>query len=145
MFGKFKSVMKLSAASNIIKEALRDVSVGTPNFDVETLASRLVAVLYSTKPDLFDGKMGQLPHPLATAAAALAQGLQERPQGFDEGVDASMFLALGSLLMSASANSKAYKFGGYDVPLLKLAEGVYLKHEEMIRPDTDKIIGSLGL
>lgn len=145
MFGKFKSMMKLSDASNVIKDALRNVSVGNPNFDVEALASRLVAMLYSTKPDLFDGKMGQRPHSLATAAAALAQGLRERPQGFDEDIDASIFLALGSLLMSASANSKTYKFAGYDVPMLKIAEGVYFEHEELRRGRTDKIVGSLGL
>lgn len=145
MFGKFKSMMKLSDASNVVKDALRNVSVGSPNFDVEALASRLVAMLYSTKPDLFDGKMGKRPHSVATAAAALAQGLRERPEGFDDDIDPPMFLALGSLLMSAAANSKAYEFGGYDVPLLKIAEDVYLEHEQRTRSATDKIVGSLGL
>lgn len=145
MFGKIKSMMQLSGASSIVKDALKNVSIGTPDFDIETLSSRLVAMLYSTKPDLFDGKMGPRPHSLATAAAALAQGLRERPQGFDEDIDPSMFLALGSLLMNASANSKTYKFGGYDVPLLKIAEEVYLEHEQRTRDATDKIVGSLGL
>lgn len=108
MFEKLKSMLKLSRASNVVEEALRNVTIGTADFDVGTLASRLVAMLYSTKPALFEGKMGKRPHPVPTAAAALAQGLRERPVGFDDDIDASMFLALGSLLLSASANSKTY-------------------------------------
>lgn len=145
MFGKFKTTLKLSESSNVVKEALRNVSIGTADFDVETLSSRLVAMLYSTKPELFDGKMGKRPHPVPTAAAALAQGLRERPAGFSDNIDASMFLALGSLLLSASVNSKTYGFTGYDVPLLKKGEEVYLEYEELHRSSTDRIVGSLGL
>lgn len=145
MFGKLKSMTKLSEASGIVEDAIRRTSPFGPEFDVKTLSSRLVAMLYSTKPDLFDGKMGQRPHPLATAAASLAQGLKQRPQGFSEDVDASMFLALGSLLQSASANSQTYRFGGYDVPLLKVSEQSYWEHEAKTREATDKIVGSLGL
>ena len=145
MFGKFQGMLKLNASSNVVKEALRNTSIGSAEFDVETLASRLVAMLYSTKPELFDGKMGKRPHSVPTAVASLAQGLRERPAGFNESIDASMFLALGSLLLSASANSKAYGFSNYDVPLLKLGEEVYLEYEGQHRSRTDKIVGSLGL
>lgn len=145
MFGKPKSMAKLTEAGGIIEDAIRRTSPSGPEFDVKTLSIRLVAMLYSTKPDLFDGKMGQRPHPLATAAASLAQGLRQRPQGFCQDVDAYMFLALGSLLQSASANSQTYRFGGYDVPLLKVSEESYWEHEAKTREATDRIVGSLGL
>ena len=145
MFNKFRNVFTLTTYSNVVKEALRNVTIGTSEFDVSTLATRLVAMLYTTKKELFDGKMGKRPHAVAGAAAALAQGLRERPRGFDDIVDPSMFLALGSLLLSASSNSKAYAFTNYDVPLLKIAEQVYLEYEEAHRSQTDAILGSLGM
>lgn len=136
---------KLSEAGGIVEDAIRRTSPFGLDFDVKILSSRLVAMLYSTKPDLFDGKMGQRPHPLATAAAALAQGLQSRPSGFSGEVDAPMFLALGNLLQSATVHSQTYRFGGYDVPLLKVSEQSYWAYEANAREATDKIVGTLGL
>ena len=40
MFSKFKGMMKLSEASNVVKDALRKVSIGSPDFDIDTLATR---------------------------------------------------------------------------------------------------------
>lgn len=145
MFGRFKSMFKVSEAGNIVKDAIRATAVGTPEFDVDTLATRLVSMVYASKPDLFDGKMGQRPHPVATAAAALAQGLKTRPEGFGDAVDQPMFLALGSILLSVSTHSQTYGLGGYDVPMLKVAEQAYWEHDEKTRYATDKILGSLGL
>lgn len=144
MFGRFKSMFKVSEAGNIVKEALRATSVGAPGFDVDALAIRLVSMVYASKPDLFDGKIGQRPHAVATAAAALAQGLKTRPEGFSEAVDHSMFLALGSILLSVSTHSQKYGLGGYDVPMLKVAEQAYFEHEQRTREATDKVLGSLG-
>lgn len=145
MFGKIKTTMTLTEAGKILQEAFNRTSPFPPDFDAKTLGMRLVAILYGTKPELFDGKMGPRPHPLATAAAALAQGLSHRPQGFDAGVDLPMAIALGALLQSASANSPNYKFGGYDVRLLKMAEQTYWEHEAKTRDATDRMVGSFGL
>lgn len=145
MFGSFRGKLKLVEASHVIQDALRATCAFNEELDTKDLSSKLVANLYCTKPELFDGKMGPRPHVVATAASALAQGLTHRPQGFSENADLRMFSALGKLLTSASAHSDQYKFGGYDVPMLKIAEQAFWKHEERTRDATDKVLGSFGL
>lgn len=118
MFGKFKSMLMLSESSFVLKEAILSITIGTPNFDIDTLSTRVVSTLYNSKHELFDGKMGKRPHAISTAAAALAQGIRERPAAFSDEIDASMALALGQLLLSASAHSSTYGFSNNYINLL---------------------------
>ncbi len=145
MFGKLKSMGNLAKAGQIIEEVIVKMSPFGTDFDVKALARRLTAIAYSSRPELFEGKIGYLPNPIVVAAVALAQGLSERPAGYNEDIDAPMFLALGNLLMSAQAHSQTYRFKGFDIPMLKVAEKAYWEHEAKTRDDVDKMVGSLGL
>ncbi len=114
-------------------------------FDPATIATRLVAISYNTKPDLFDGKLGPRPHAISTAAVALADGLTYDGYEFDHSSKQCVFLALGNVLIDASANSRKYGLKPIDLKLLTLAEDAYWKHEQEARPRVDAVLSPLGL
>ena len=145
MIGRLRTIYKLSAATGIAKRALRFLPIAP--FDVEMTAPKLIARVYASKPDLFDGSKGPRPHPISTAAVALAQALDDDDLDFEFPSSAQnhLFLALGNLLLDASRNSSRYGLHGGDVRMIRVAEGVYLAHEQRTRPVTDAIVGSLGL
>lgn len=145
MFGQITTAMRMSQASSTVREVLASTAIGPEDLDIKDLSSKLVVRLYASQIEVFDGKRQKRPHQLATAAAALGQGLDVMPDGYDDDAQLRVFIALGKLLMSASTHSSTYKFGGYDVPLLKMAERSYWQHEERTREATDRMVGSLGL
>lgn len=145
MFGKIKGMFKASEATVIVKQAFRALPVPMLPFDPDALATKLVAISYSSKPDLFNGKQGKVPHAIATAAVSLAGGLSYQEYDFGTSAQQCVFLALGNVLLDASANGHRYGLGPIDLRLLQLSEIAYLKHEEEIRDATTAIVGGLGL
>lgn len=141
MFGKVKGMLKMSEASVIVKQALRALPLPPP--DPDALATRLVAISYNSKPELFDGKLGKPPRPITTAAVSLAGGLTL--EECDANARQCVFLALGSVLLDAGTNAHRYGLSPIDHRLLQLCEAAYLKHEEMTRDATSAIVGGLGL
>jgi hypothetical protein len=140
MFGKVKGILKVSEASVIVKQALRALPL--PPVDPDALATRLVAISYNSKPELFDGKLGKPPRPITTAAVSLAGGLTLDECNTE--VRQCVFLALGNVLLDASANGHRYGLSPIDLRLLQLSEAAYLKHEEKTRDATSAIVGGLG-
>lgn len=145
MFGQITTAMRMSQASQLVREMLASTAIGPEDLNLKDLSSKLVVRLYAGQIAVFEGKGQKRPHQLATAAAALGQGLDAMPDGYGHDAQLRVFIALGKLLMSASTHSSTYKFGGYDVPLLKMAERSYWQHEERTREATDQMVGSLGL
>lgn len=145
VFGRSRNMLKVSEAGVIVKRAFRALPLPMLPFDPDALATKLVAISYTTKPDLFDGKHGKSPHAMATAAISLAGGLTHQDYEFGDTARKCVFLALGSVLIDASANGHRYGFSPIDRRLLLLSEGAYLKHEEETRDATTAVVGSLGL
>lgn len=145
MFGRLKGVLKASEASGIVKQAFKALPFAILPFDPDALATRLVALSYSTKPEMFDGRLGKPPHPMATAAVSLAGGLTYEDYEFAETARQCVFLALGNVLIDASHNARRYGFGPLDARLLQLSELAYLEHEKKTSAATSAIVGSLGL
>lgn len=145
MFGKIRGMLKVSEAGVIVKQAFRALPLPTLPFDPEVLGTKLVAISYNSKPDLFNGKQGKAPHPMATAAVSLAGGLDYQDYEFGTSARQCVFLALGNVLLDASANGHRYGFSPIDLRLLQLSEAAYLKHEEETREATTAVVGSLGL
>jgi hypothetical protein len=145
MFGRLTSMYKLSEASGIVKEVLLSLPLPMLPFDADALSTKLVAVTYNTKPDLFDGKLGKRPHRVATAAVALAEGLSYEGYEFARTARQVVFLALGNILLSATANASRYGFTQIDMHMIRLAQAAYLDHEEKTREATTAVVGSLGL
>lgn len=145
MFGKIKGMLKVSEAGVIVKQAFRALPVPVLPFDPDTLATKLVAISYSSKPDLFDGKHGKAPHAIATAAVSLAGGLTYEEYEFGHSARQCVFLALGNVLLDASANGHRYGLSSIDLRLLQLSEAAYLRHEEEAREATTAVVGTLGV
>jgi len=145
VFGKLKGMLKVSEASGIVKQAFRALPLPMLPFDPDTLATRLVAISYNSKPELFDGKLGKAPRPITTAAVSLAGGLTYEEYEFGHSARQCVFLALGNVLLDASASASRYGLGPIDVQLLRRAEAAYLEHEKKTEPATSAIVGNLGL
>lgn len=145
MFGQITTAMRMSQASSTVREVLASTAIGPEDLDIKDLASKLVVRLYASQIEVFDGKGQKRPHQLSTAAAALGGGLNAMPDGYGDDAQLRVFIALGKVLMSASTHSSTYKFGGYDVPLLKMAERSYWQHEERTRQAANQMVGWLGL
>lgn len=145
MFGKLKGMLKVSEASVIVKQAFRTLPLPMLPFDPDTLATRLVAISYNSKPDLFDGKHGKPPHAIATAAVSLAGGLSYQEYEFATSARQCVFLALGNVLLDASANAHRYGLSPIDLRLLQLSEAAYLQYEQETRDATTAVVGTLGL
>lgn len=145
MFGRLKGMLKVSEASGIVKQAFRALPFPMLPFDPDNLATKLVALSYYSKPEMFDGKHGKPPHPMATAAVSLAGGLTYEEYEFGTSARRCVLLALGNVLLDASANGHRYGFSQLDLRLLQLAEAAYLKQEEEDRDATTAIVGSFGL
>lgn len=145
MFGKIKGMLKITEAGGIVKRAFQALPLPMLPFEPDVLATKLVAISYSTKPDLFDGKHGKPPHPMATAAIALAGGLAYDEYEFSDTARQCVFLALGNVLLDAQANASRYGFGPVDARLFRLAETAYFEREKQTEAATTAIVGSLGL
>ena len=145
MLGRILTMYKLSNATQIVKAALRFMPM-TP-FDVEVVAPKLVANVYASKRELFDGSVGPRPHAISTAAIALAQGVEDRDfdSEFPKTALNHVFLALGNVLLDVSRNSVTYGLRDLDVRMIRIAEGVYLAHEEQTREKREAVVGSLSL
>lgn len=145
MFGKLKGMFSASEATGIVKQAFRALPLPLLPFDPEALATRLVAISYSTKPDLFEGKLGKPPRAITTAAVSLAGGLTYEEYEFGDTARQCVFLALGSVLLDAQGNAARYGFAPVDAHLLRLAENAYLEHAKKTEAGTTAVLGGLGL
>lgn len=145
MFGRLRGMFKASEATGIMKQAFKSLGMPVLPFDPDALSLELVTMSYRAKPDMFDGKHGKPPHPRATAAVSLAAGLTYEDYGYSDTARQCVCLALGNVLLEASANMARYGFSVLDIRLLRLAEAAYLEHAEKNEARTSAIVGDFGL
>lgn len=144
MFKWVKNTVRKSEAAVLVQQALQaHTGFGPPPFNADTLSTRLVALIWDRKPDLFEGKLGKQPHKMAIAAFALAVGTNEFPDGSE--AQLAVHLALGAVLLDLVTNGPLYDLGGPDRWLMDRADEAYCAVSEQNRPAQDALLGSLGM
>lgn len=81
MFRSLKDNWKKAEAAAVLEKLLEEqVALGLFGSDPAKSANILVGKAWDAHPELFDGRFGQRPHKLATAAATLAMTLERLPE-----------------------------------------------------------------
>jgi len=144
MFGWIKNTIRKSEATVLVQQSLEaHMGFGPRPFDADKLSSRLVAMVWDRKPDLFEGRVGKQPHKMCIAAIALATGLYEFPDDSDGQL--VIHLALGAVMLDLITNGFLYELGGPDRWMMDRSEEAYADIAEKHRPAQDALLGSLGL
>lgn len=86
------------------------------------MANKLVQTCWDHQPDTFEGKFGQRPHKLTTAATAFATAALaiQRPE-----LKNGMAMCLGVILAEVEKNGAMYPFNSMDSQLLERAAEVF--------------------
>jgi len=107
----------------------RQVRAGLFDRDPARIANLLVHSAWSKKPELFDGNRGQRPHKIATAAFALAAGIEGAREVSSEPPYA-LVICLGTILSEVQTNGHLYPLNSLDVMLIESAAVTYAKAAE---------------
>lgn len=83
-------------------------------------ANTLVETLWSEDPSSFDGTKSSRPHPIAIAAAALAQGVIDNR--FSRVIHHTCLAALDATIGQIRDNRNVYAFSGSDLIFIAIAE-----------------------
>lgn len=128
MFRKIRATWKAADAAAIVVKALR-LPILDLEYDPEAMGKSLVEHVCGARPDLFGfGRHRQPPHPVVTAAAALAVGAAARDQ-FPISTRQTIRLSLGNVLLDAIEKRYHYDFDDNEMELLSLAQADYLELE----------------
>lgn len=144
MFKWARNTLRKSEAAVIVQQVLEaHAAFGPPPFNPATLANELVALVWSWKPDIFEGRLGKQPHKMSVAATALTAGLLK----FSNDSDAELIvhLSLGAVLLDLLNNEPFYDLAGPDRWLIDRANEAYTLLTEKRRPAQDALLGSLGI
>lgn len=129
---------KKSEAAAIIQNLLEisQKNMGAFGFspDPAQTATSLIQSAWEAMPHVFSGEFGQRPHKLATAAIALAYGIQHTT---DEDNRAHFLIALGSILNEVEANGSFYPFNSIDERLLVNASRLFTEKANAPHPYDD--------
>ena len=124
MFNSIKSAYKKSEAAVVVQNLLEhQARAGWFEMDPPSFANKLVALVWEQRPDVFDGKFGQIPHKIAVAASALVGGtslLEEHDRNRN-----TLVFALGNILAEIKVNGTLYPFNKLDYHLLKEAAAIF--------------------
>lgn len=113
-----KSTYKKSEAAVVVQNLLEhQAQNGLFGFSPAKVATRLVEQVWSSKPDVFDGKFGQRPHEMIVAASALAYSINQ-PDDHEPSRD-SFSLALANILSELETNGRLYPLNSLDHTLLE--------------------------
>ncbi|MFC4526178.1 hypothetical protein ISN76_19875 [Dyella halodurans] len=93
--------------------------------DAKALAERLVSQVWAQKPELFEGRIGPQPHPIAIAAIALAAGARLEAYRNNDALRCSYTFALGLVLDDIATHAPAYSFQPVDHLLLDAAAATF--------------------
>lgn len=128
LFDGLKRGVRMSQAAAVVRGVLDPIcKTGLMDGDPEALTTRLVALCWAQRPDVFDGKYGKPPHKIATAAIALASGFEEfRDQ---PGIKATLAVALAEILKEVELRGGLYPFHDLDLQLLRKAGDALLQED----------------
>lgn len=117
LFGAVKSNWKKSEAAAVVQNLLEhQAKHGFFNSDPAQTATFLIAKVWDSKPDIFNGKFGQRPHKMSVAAIALSSAIDNlSPQNDNY---SSLIIALGNLLQEWETNGSLYPLNSIDNELL---------------------------
>jgi hypothetical protein len=123
LFSGIKSRYKKSEAAVIVQNLLENqAGAGLLALDPAKLANKLVATVWESKPDIFNGKFGQRPHKIAVAASALANGIclfeDSNPN------KNALVFSLSNILEELGTNGGLYPFNSLDQQLIQGAMSV---------------------
>lgn len=129
LFDGVKRTVRMSQAAAVVREVLDQVTKsGVLAGDPQALTTRLVALCWAQQPDVFDGKFGNPPHKISTAAIALAAGFHEyrdQPE-----IRSTLLIALCEVMKEVELRGHLYPFHNLDVALLRRAEEAMVKEDE---------------
>jgi len=124
LFSGIKSTYKKSEAAVVVQNLLEhQVKVGLFDLEPAKLATKLIEIVWDTKPDVFNGKFGQRPHKIIVAASALANGIT-----FFDDEDLkrnALVLSLGNILSEIETNGRLYPFNSLDHQLLEASMSIF--------------------
>lgn len=123
-FDRFKNAGKMAAAAVIIENLLKDYKRINPLFDADISGSANLFVrdVWESKPDIFEGKFGQRPYNMATAASALAMAVTRIPLS-SRNRNGPLW-ALTHILEEIEVNGNLYPFSSMDKQLFEEARQV---------------------
>ncbi len=126
LFGSVKSNWKKSEAATVVQNLLEhQAKYGFFTSDPAKTATLLIAKVWDSKPDIFNGKFGQRPHKLSVAAIALSSAVDNlSPQNDDY---SSLVIALGNLLQEWETNGTLYPLNSIDNELLKTSLQTFIE------------------
>ena len=123
LFNGIKSRYKKSEAAVIVQNLLEhQAGAGLLALDPAKLANKLVATVWDSKPDIFNGKFGQRPHKIAVAASALANGICLFEDA-NPNKNALVF-SLSNILKELEINGGLYPFNSLDQQLINVAMSI---------------------
>lgn len=126
LFGAVKSNWKKSEAAAVVQNLLEhQAKYGFFNADPAQTATFLIAKVWDSKPDIFNGKFGQRPHKMSVAAISLSSAIDNlSPQNDNY---SSLIIALGNLLQEWETNGSLYPLNSIDNELLKAALQTFIE------------------
>lgn len=131
LFKGIKNNYKKSEAAVVVQNLLEIQSKnGMFDLDPAATATRLVELVWTSSPHLFDGRFGQRPHKLSVAAAAFANGIDVLDAN---SLNRHIFaLCLGTILNELEVNGKLYPFSSLDRELLGAASQILVEFSDVI-------------
>jgi hypothetical protein len=131
IFGSIKSNWEKSKAAVIVQNLLEhQASVGFYDLNPAKHANELVGAVWDSKPDVFNGKLGQRPHKITVAASALAHGIDRI--GFNDPSSSALGLSLGNILSELETNGRLYPLNSIDHQLLEEATATFMSLSEEV-------------
>lgn len=131
LFATLKRVGKMSEASAVIQGVLEPLVAQGMDGDPKQIATRLTALCWAQRPEVFDGKFGRPPHKLATAAIALASGFEE--YGGYPGILVTLHIGLGEILKEVDERGSLYPFHDLDMQLFQKATDAFFREDKIRR------------
>lgn len=120
MLSGIRNTYEMSKAAVVIQNLLEGQRrFGVFDADPAQVANKLVANVWQSQPDAFNGVRGPRPHKLCVAAIALAQGTRDYAES--RTLALAIFTALGTVLNEFNINRGTHKLSVLDVSLLELA------------------------
>lgn len=129
LFGGIKDTYRKSEAAVVVQNLLEtQVNSGLFEMDPARFANKLVQVTWDSKPEIFNGKLGQRPDKVTTAAMSLLTGITL--MGKDDLNRNALMLCLGNLLAEIERNASLYSFNKIDEKLLSNAAHAFSEISE---------------
>jgi uncharacterized protein with von Willebrand factor type A (vWA) domain len=123
-FGHLKTRWRMSQGA-VVVEKLLEIQQNDFLVDLDPMrtANHLVQLAWTQLPDVFEGRFGQYPHKMTTAAVALANGIESKHPG--DNLRLVYASALHALLTDYKINGDLYPLNSMDHRLIENAQKVF--------------------